>query len=134
MIIDVHIHHFTGRPGSEYFPPRHRWVVSMQWAYGSRPFRDPNLLYPKVEEGFSDPDGTWLMSEMDSAGVDAVFALPVDYGLGFGEEPPLSIEDKHRQLGDQMRKYPGRIYGFAGMDPRRPDAIGILERAVKEYG
>ena len=134
MIIDCHIHTFTGTPGREYFPEHHRWAVSMQWAYGEPPVRDPNLIFPTLEERMSDPDGSWTIKGMDSAGVDACFALPVDYGYAFGQEPKKPIDEIHRDLGDVMKKWPGRIFGFAGPDPRRPDAVQLFERAIKEYG
>lgn len=133
-VIDCHLHIFTGRPGAEAFPKRHRWVISMQWAYGEPPFKDPNIIFPSVEERFSDPDGTWTIKGMDEAGVDAVFALPVDYGYGFGEETIRGIDQVHKDIGELMKKYPGRIYGFAGPDPRRPDALQLFEKAIKEYG
>ncbi len=33
-----------------------------------------------------------------------------------------------------VRKYPDKFVGFAALDPRRPDAMDLLRRAVEEYG
>jgi len=137
MIIDAHVHIQTGRPreGKEYFPKRHSWISAMHWAYGGLPpYRNPEDIFPRIEEGFSDPEGTYTIASMDQAGVDACWVFPIDYGLGMGEEPALSIEEKHQHLAQLQERYPGRLFCFAGPDPRRPGAVEIFERAIKEYG
>ncbi len=134
MVIDTHIHVATGEPGKEYFPARQRWTVCMQWAYGEPPFKDPDALFPKLEERMSDPDGYWTIKGMDDAGVDGCIVLPIDYAYGFGEQQPLPVDEMHQQLGALMKKHPGRIFGFAGPDPRRPDAVELFERGIKEHG
>jgi hypothetical protein len=35
---------------------------------------------------------------------------------------------------EMAKKYPGRVYSFAGVDPRRYQAVKIFEKAVTQYG
>ena len=82
----------------------------------------------------SDPDGTYTIANMDDQGVDVSICLPVDYDLNFGEESPLSIEEKHQHLGELQKRYPGRIVALAGPDPRRTGALDIFKRGIREHG
>lgn len=86
-----------------------------------------------ILDGMMDPDGTKLIASMDAAGIDKVFILALDYGFGIGEAK-LSVDGINRLYGSIAGKYPDRVVAFAGVDPRRPDAVEILERAVNDYG
>ena len=101
MVVDAHVHLYTGTPEKKYFPTRQTWHTCMRWAHQSAPYdRDPASLYPRQETRMSDPDGTYTITNMDDQGVDAAIVLPVDYDLTFGEESPLSIDEKHQHLGE----------------------------------
>jgi len=80
-----------------------------------------------------DPDGTKLIANMDQAGVDRSFILAIDWGYGIGE-PEKSIDDINQLYGSIAKRYPDRMVAFAGVDPRREDAVAILERAVNDHG
>lgn len=135
MIIDSHFHIITGRQGKRYFPWQQNWFMCMMWAYHKGPpyDRDPAAFYEKYEERFSDPDGSLSVAAMDEEGVDAAIVLPLDYDYAWGSEAGITIDEKHRQLAELQNKYPGRIYGFAGPDARRPGVLEIFDRAIKEY-
>ena len=140
-IIDGHLHLFPGLGDKKYFPDRQAKYVCMHWAYGEPGHqRDLDALYPRHEERFSDPDGSYNISSMDHGDVDAALLLPIDYEYGWGsriganEKEILTIDEKHAHIADlQNNKYPGRFYAAAGPDPRRPNAPDIFERAVKDY-
>lgn len=83
--------------------------------------------------GFWDPEAEVLIREMDAAGIDKTVILPLDYGIPLGE-PKISIEDQNKAYAELQRKHPDRIIAFAGVDPRRPDAIELVETAIKEWG
>ena len=135
MVVDAHVHLYTGTPGKKYFPKRQTWHVCMGWAYRDAPYtRDPASLFDRQETRMSDPDGTYTIGNMDDQGVDVSICLPVDYDLNFGEESPVSIEEKHQHLGELQKKYPGRIVAVAGQDPRRTGALDIFKRGIREYG
>lgn len=135
MIIDSHVHLCTATPERDYFPWPQARCVAMRWAYrGMPPYdRDPKQLEEKHQLRFADPTGEYTVSSMDYAGVDASVILPVDYDLAFGKESAISIDEKHLQLGELQEKYPGRLYAFAGPDPRRTDALELFKRAIKDY-
>ena len=135
MVVDAHVHLFTGTPEKKYFPTRQTWHICMWWAHSKAPYtKDPMSLYPRQETRMSDPDGSYTIANLDDHGIDAAIVLPVDYDLTFGEESTLSIDEKHQHLGEIQRKYPGRIVAMAGPDPRRTNAPELFKRAIKEYG
>ena len=130
MVIDSHTHLYdTG-----YLPGKWYDAAARQWAFGKMPYRNPDDIRPRIEPGLIDPDGGLMMSDMDAAGVDAIVVLAVDFSLGVGEEAPVSMDEIHRRYGELQRKYPGRFYAFAGVDPRRPDAVNIFKTAIEEHG
>ncbi len=129
-VIDAHAHIFN----HGFLPKRHNWFNAMEWAYRRPPFRDPEVVLPRIMPGLVDPEGTWLISQMDEAGIDIAVLLTLDYGIMMAEDQEASLDEMHRFYADIMKKYPGRVTAFAGPDPRRPGAIELFERAVKEYG
>jgi hypothetical protein len=70
---------------------------------------------------------------MDAAGVDAACVFPVDYGLAIGE-PEVPIEEQNALVAAAARRFPGRLFPFFAIDPRRPGAAGMFARAVEEWG
>ncbi|MBI2165831.1 MAG: amidohydrolase family protein [Chloroflexi bacterium] len=140
-VIDFHKHITNETADRKYYPWQQTWHVCMMWAYGGRkgtmkpPFlRDPQTLYPRQGLRIADPEGKWTVQDMDEAGVDASVALPVDYDFSWGSHSDIQIEEKHQHLSELQKKYPGRIFGFAGPDPRRPGAVDIFTRGIKEHG
>ena len=71
---------------------------------------------------------------MDEAGVDVSVMMPMDHGVGLGDEGVIRIEEKNRLCAEATRRHPGRLYTFCGVDPRRPNALEILRTAVEEWG
>src|ERR1051326_280011 len=80
-----------------------------------------------------DPTGAKLVGAMDDAGVHACVVMPMDFGVALGEAR-LSIEEKNRRCTALASRYPGRVHSFVGVDPRRPGAIGLVRKAVTEWG
>ncbi|MGQ9460578.1 MAG: amidohydrolase family protein [Candidatus Bathyarchaeaceae archaeon] len=76
-----------------------------------------------------------LIKEMDEAGIDKSILLTIDYGLVPGlSKPKISIEEYNKWVADAADQYPDRLIAFAGVDPRRKNAVEILEKAVQEWG
>jgi predicted TIM-barrel fold metal-dependent hydrolase len=65
-----------------------------------------------------------LIGEMDEAGIDKTVLLGLDVGLAFASE--LGVREYNDYVADIVRRYPDRIIGFAGVDPRRGKE-GIVE-------
>jgi uncharacterized protein len=93
----------------------------------------PGQAKDMVMNDWMDPDGSKLIARMDEAGVDKTFILALDWGYGIGEAKK-SVDEINRFYGSVARTFPDRIVAFAGVDPRRPGAVEILDRAVNDYG
>ena len=140
MIIDAHKHLITGTPGNEYFSPRYRLDRSFIWAYsGGRNKwvngyeRDPMDMFPRMEARVADPDGTATIKAMDMAGVNASCLIHSDFGPSRGDTAPKSAEEAHQDFADLQKKFPGRMFAFAGPDVRRPGAFDLVEKAFRDW-
>ena len=90
----------------------------------------------KIEEmlsSFWDPSGEKAIQFMDEAGIDKSTLLVTDWGLGLGE-PEVSIEEQNKICAQIAKRYPDRLIPFAGIDPRRKNAIELLKRSIEEWG
>jgi len=113
-------------------PPLNPWEVLKSGAIGSENFLP------------LDPDGARYISDQDyCGGISASVILPADWGfIGYHDQSyprwreghGYSIDEINRHSCEMARKYPGRVYSFAGVDPRRYNAVKIFEKAVTEYG
>jgi predicted TIM-barrel fold metal-dependent hydrolase len=103
----------------------------------SYPFQDPRQLIADGKVGTFDPGAERWARDMAEAGVGATVNLATDFegGEGWvGESPRMSIEEILQEYGELTRKYPGKFFTFAGVNPHRRNAVQILERAVGEWG
>ena len=82
---------------------------------------------------FADPTGDRLVETMDRAGVDTSVVFPLDYGL-FTGEPGVPIEEQNFKVCEAARRHPGRLVPFFSIDPRRPEAVPLFEKAIAEWG
>ena len=81
-----------------------------------------------------DPSGDTMVKSMDGAGVDRVIVCVADHGLGGKEDAPTPIEEINRLTYEMIKRHPDRLYFAVGVDPRRKNALQIIETAVKEWG
>jgi predicted TIM-barrel fold metal-dependent hydrolase len=127
MVIDFHVHLFAlGHLSPRWFDALARHLISR------KPGKDsPDELAKKLEERILDPDGEFLMRDMQAAGVDMVVSHPLDYGLAIGEatESIGAIVEHNARLA---QKYQGRYLSFTGIDPRRPGAPEFVRRTIAE--
>lgn len=49
------------------------------------------------------------------------------------DAPATGIEVPNEVVAEYVAKRPGRLFGFASVDPNRPNAAGLLEAAIKDY-
>jgi predicted TIM-barrel fold metal-dependent hydrolase len=129
LCVDAHVHVYEQGD----WPPRWFDYAAQQWA-GRGPDRLPEHVRPKMEDGLADPGAVRLLSQMTTAGVDVSVLLAVDWELGMDSRPGNDIREVHERYGRLMRDSGGRIVAFAGVDPRRPDALGIFEEARDRHG
>ncbi len=130
MIVDSHIHIWA----PEYIPKAMRYNWARLAAHSRYPSRDPDDIFPKVTRGVADPEGTYTIAEMDQAGVDVSVSMLVDYAVLCNEEAEVPLVDVMEHYGELQERYKGRFHAFGTVDPRRPDAVEIFERAIKEFG
>lgn len=116
MIIDAHRHMWSAGQ-------RHRAAFAGLPAKLQRPPTDFNWEAAAQE----------TIEEMDAAGVDKTVMIVADFGLCLGEAT-LSIELENRYLVDAQRRYPDRLTAYFGIDPQRPGAADLFERAIREGG
>ena len=110
MLIDFHTH---------IFPPH----ICKQRALYCR--RDPwfSALYADPRARMATADE--LVAEMDASGVDASVAF------SFGWTDPGLIEETNSYVIDAVRRFPGRIYGMAVIQPTAGTrAVRELERCA----
>jgi predicted TIM-barrel fold metal-dependent hydrolase len=87
--------------------------------------------HPKVHR--ASPES--LIKDMDEAGIDKSILITVDYGLAPGlSKPKISIEEYNKWVADAADQNPDRLIAFMGVDPRRKNAVEILEKGIQEWG
>lgn len=127
MIIDLH---------------RHLWSVVERYASVRREAARSSVqvLDAETEQRIGTggvPDvgsrGARIIAEMDAAGIDMSVVFLGDYGLRLGESA-LSVEDENRAIADLARRHPSRIVPFAGVDPRRPQALELFRQGLDDWG
>lgn len=132
MTIDMHCHLFVKEFRSEnYVPPF--------WDSGAHTARSPEDALAEAKRMRElrpsqwDPDGTEHIKRMDEAGIEKSVILHLDNGLLFGEAE-MPIEGQNKYVSEVVKKYPERFVWFCGIDPRRKEAVQILEKCVNEWG
>ncbi|MFC1990948.1 amidohydrolase family protein [Chloroflexota bacterium] len=128
MIIDIHAHfHIEGMPPQAYQERFVKYLASLA--------RKSEEEMRKTIERTYDPTGEKLIQAMDEAGIDKTVIFNYDVGLlkGIGDDK-FSIMEQNRFYAKMAAKYPERLIAFVGVDPRRGEAIKILETGVKDWG
>lgn len=94
---------------------------------------DPDQVRYRREAYFLYKQHVWPLSlfitQMDAAGIDRSIIAAEDVSSRSGRV--IVSNEEVRQLVDF---YPERLIGFAAVDPYRPDAEEVLERAFAELG
>ncbi len=136
MPIDMHCHLFVEGFNSESYeapfwnPGEHKALDSEEARAEARveAERRPGSRYREY-----DPDGTSHLKRMDEAGIEKSIILHLDNGLLFGEAR-VSIEDQNKHVSEVAGINGDRFIWFCGIDPRRKNAVDLLEKCVTEWG
>lgn len=135
LVIDPHVHHSREEWYAEPF-----WeMLSKQLAshitgvYRAATKEEARAYREKNFWRLYDHDGERLLAKMDQAGIDISFLMHDDYGLFFGETS-VPIIEQNRAIAELAARHPTRLKAFCCVDPRRVDALELLERCVKEFG
>ena len=134
MIIDSHVHIWD-----ESWCPAAFWdglavrMASVRKKKGEKDNITSNDVKKNLFPAYWDPDGSKLISEMDEAGIDMSVILPSDVGYDLGDQR-TPVWNQNKMIADIASRYPSRLIAFVGVDPRRDDALRLLETGVKEWG
>ncbi len=129
MIIDFHVH-LMAAP---------KFLASAYWDHWARLASDlSGRPEEKIREKLPqcwDDTGKGLISEMDEAGIEYSVISVIDHGLTKAVgEADCSVLEINRIYSDIARKYPDRIIAFAGVDPRRDNALEVLKTGINDFG
>ena len=132
MIIDIHSHLFgKGWVPKEFFQGVARLVAHGFAKQGIQESVDE--VTDSLAERIDDSEAEMLLAQMDEAGIDKSVIFPVDFGVALGE-PEVSIEEVNRKFAELVKKHPDRLIAFAGVDPRRKNALDLFRQCVEEWG
>lgn len=132
MIVDFHYHVLA----EEWYPEGWWMAIAGTYVHGLRAM-GIELSLEAVRENMIpplwDPHGETLIAEMEEAGIDRTVIMPMDFGLLLGE-PETPVEEQNRAFSQLQRRYPDRIIALASVDPRRPNALELVKRAIEGWG
>ncbi len=132
MTLDIHAHLYHPkwypRPFSESLTHDY---LNQSMARG-RP-QDAARAEEVISRLLSDDTGERTVRLMDKAGIDIKVILVLDWGVELGEAA-CSIEKTHQDILGICARFRDRLIGFAGIDPRRPQAAQLVEHAFDHLG
>lgn len=79
-------------------------------------------------------DATAFVELMEAAGIEKTVINHPDAGLSHLGEAKWSIEEINEWYIKQLADYPDKFQYVAGIDPRRKNAIELLQKAVRDWG
>lgn len=127
MIVDVHTHLFS----DELCP---RYWVDLMADYGAQVSGKPrDHVLARMRANWFDESGDLLIQDMDAAGIDKSVVFAMDFGPYSGVDDSISLERRYAKFHEAVKRHPERLVLFGGIDPRRPDAVAFIERAVEEH-
>ncbi len=139
MIVDAHVHLYENGWIPKAFMRGLGQVVASTAARETGEFPDPDEIVAGVAAGLRDPTGDDLVADMDASGVDASVVFPVDYSLATdepcsGTPECVPMAEQNRIFGEAAARHGKRLVHLVATDPRRKDAVEMLERGVTEQG
>lgn len=132
MIVDIHanLYHPSWYPRA-FQRSLVRDFLQRQIKAGRNP--DPLKLEARLQQTLEDGDGSKTIRLMDKAGFDKKIVMIMDWGLALGEaEKP--IKTINEEILSVCARFPDRLLGFVGVDPRRKNAVDIVWQCINDYG
>jgi predicted TIM-barrel fold metal-dependent hydrolase len=125
--IDAHAHLYSAEMAPAY------WIRAMA-EYGTKiSGRSAADVRARIEEDWFDPTGDRLIADMDAAGIDTSIVFLLDFGPYGGTDDNVSLEHRYELFAEAVGRHDGRLLFYGGVDPRRPDAVALIERAAREW-
>jgi predicted TIM-barrel fold metal-dependent hydrolase len=91
-----------------------------------------NQIVQKCAELYGDKDGKKLIRLMDDAGIDFTIVCRVDNVDNEALTPELN-QVMNKRVADIANDHPHRLMAFAGVDPRRSEALDMLKQCFEEF-
>jgi uncharacterized protein len=132
-IIDAHCH-----IASEDFIPRSfidGSVANLAIALAAQGIAPASTkLASLYERKLQDPSCDELVAEMAAAGIEKSILLAADFTWAL-KDCALTIEESFLRHAEVLRRHPGKLEVFGGVDPRwGQDGLALLERSFVELG
>jgi len=131
MVIDVHYHFFDKTFGTP-----EMWDGIAQLCVTFAPQGQPITLEEAREKllpHMFDSTGEVTVRNLDQWGIDRAVVVAVDNGFMHGEAE-AGIEEQNKGVADAAKRFPDRLTAFLSVDPRRANAIELVERCVNDWG
>jgi hypothetical protein len=133
MIVDSHVHIYFDGSDPE---PLFLGFVSVAAAWFGRHKSEKLNVKESYKHDITllfDKTGERLINDMRKAKIDKSILLPLDFWL---KDPTLEsqgmpIKEKNDLYGNIVAKYPDKLKTYFGVDPRRKNAIEMLDQAMK---
>ena len=130
MIIDVHYHLITTPIKYEEKLGHMGEQARLAKAAGIK--IDDETLARRAAERYPDVTGEKIISWMNDANIDFTCVNTVDNVDN--ETTQETAQMTNKRIADIANKYPDRLMAFAGIDPRRENALDMLKQCFEEYG
>jgi len=128
MVINAHAHFVCKEIYSDAFWDGIAYVFSKSFGM---PIED---VYKNVLPQWWAADSTVFVGLMEAAGIEKTIINHPDYGLSHLGEAKWSIEEINEWYVKQIADYPDKFQYVAGIDPRRKNALELLEKAASDWG
>ncbi len=131
MVVDIHYHFFD----ATYHAPE-MWEGIAKLCVDFAPANQPVTLEEAREKFLPqmfDSTGEITVRNLDKWGIDKAAILAVDNGFLHGEGE-AGIEGQNEGIAKAAKRFPDRLIAFLSIDPRRPNAIELLDRCVNDWG
>ncbi|MHA1992704.1 MAG: amidohydrolase family protein [Candidatus Hodarchaeales archaeon] len=132
MIIDVH-YHLMPSPERKYEDYLGFMGEQSRLAKAAGIKIDDVTLARRAAERYPDLKGDKLIKWMNEAGIDFTCVNTVD-NVENEERTEEFAQMVNKRIADIANKYPDRLMAFAGIDPRRENALNMLKQCFEEYG
>lgn len=132
MIVDAHAHlyHPSWYPTAFSQSMARDYVRRLRTSGRQVPTKTAESLLSRM---LTDCTGKTTLTVMDKVGINKRLILVLDWGVELGEAEK-SIWEIHREILGICARFRDRLVGFAGVDPRRSDALALLNWAFDDLG
>jgi len=130
MIIDVHYH--LSPFEMEYEDLLGRMGEQSRLARAAGIKIDQETLARRAADRYPDVTGEKIIKWMNEAGIDFTCVNTVD-NVGDEMRTEEIAQKVNKRIADIANKYPDRLMAFAGIDPRRENALDMLKQCFEDY-